>query len=278
VAVLEEFFDRGSAWATLREEQGTAPFPENGWSDWVASGRFRVQCDRRADGGPGREVEEGPNWLTLDDALAWGRARAARIDLWCWRERDNVCFSAGEIDISTPDRGEDDPRRIEPWPPEGLHLKARRLPGFEHLDRTEADEPIAWNVKILGNARDRPQDEVFAQAWAAGLRRQPGVELLDSRVWPIPPLSPSQLAAITAGRPYTTSLEPEGVGAELRVTAATHADAQALAAGAGAAAIAQALAHTKSVPKPWQWQEPIAFPSDSRLARNTNLDQSGLIY
>jgi hypothetical protein len=72
--------------------------------------------------------------LSLEDALAWARARTDMIALR-YGERPNVHYSAGAEPL--PD--------MPSWPPPDLAaLVRRRHPDDRWRDRTDADAPIAW--------------------------------------------------------------------------------------------------------------------------------------
>jgi hypothetical protein len=73
--------------------------------------------------------------LTLDDAVAWARERAPRVEVRLIGFNANS-YSAGSEPTSAPP--------IETAP----RIVRRRAAGWEFLDRTEADEPIAWDVVI----------------------------------------------------------------------------------------------------------------------------------
>jgi hypothetical protein len=90
---------------------------------WL-TGRFRCAADD----------ELGPE-LALEEALAWARSRARRIQL---RLGEGEPYSAG----SDPVPG------LPAWPPDDLPPLVRRRPSDERWrDRTDADPPIAWRVE-----------------------------------------------------------------------------------------------------------------------------------
>ena len=73
--------------------------------------------------------------LSLDDAVAWARERATRVKVRL-SGFDANSYSAGSQPTSAP-------------PLETAGQIVRRRPaGWEFLDRTEADNPIAWDVVI----------------------------------------------------------------------------------------------------------------------------------
>jgi hypothetical protein len=74
--------------------------------------------------------------LPVEEAIAWGRARAERVYLRFGR---SGYYSAGARKS----------REFPAWPPPDLPpLARRRPPGEEWRDRTEADEPIPWRVDV----------------------------------------------------------------------------------------------------------------------------------
>ncbi len=74
--------------------------------------------------------------LTVDEAIAWGRARARRVQV---RLGSGGYHSAGV----EPSPG------CPPWPPADLPpLVRRRTPEQAWKDRSEADSPIEWAVDV----------------------------------------------------------------------------------------------------------------------------------
>jgi hypothetical protein len=108
----------------------------------LLTGRFSGYLD-----GDGRVQDEFED-LAAEDAIEWGRARAAKVLI---RTGDSGrYFSAGERNPN--------PRRFQEWPPSDLRLEPRRPSGFEALDNTERDPPTLWDVYIsadLPGARGR---------------------------------------------------------------------------------------------------------------------------
>jgi hypothetical protein len=95
---------------------------------WAFTGTFdaSVQTDE--------EILEEADGVSLDDALAWARARSPRVMI---RYGYSGYFSAGEE--SVPD--------APPWPPPDLpEFVRRRTPDEGWKDRTDADPSIAWRV------------------------------------------------------------------------------------------------------------------------------------
>jgi hypothetical protein len=107
----------------------------------LLTGRFSGYLDR--DQRPADTFED----LEAEDAIAWGRARAATV-LIRTGDRGRY-FSAGEHNP--------DPQKFAAWPPAGLRLERRRPRGFEALDNTEGDPPVLWDVRITVDL-PRPAD------------------------------------------------------------------------------------------------------------------------
>ena len=84
----------------------------------------------------GRGIAEEFRGLSADEAIAWARARAARVRI---RLGDGEYYAAGAE--TKPD---------EPiWPPAHLPPLVRRRPESERWkDRSEADPPIEWVVPL----------------------------------------------------------------------------------------------------------------------------------
>jgi hypothetical protein len=124
----------------------------------MLTGRFSGYFDRF-----GRSYESFED-LSIDDAIAWGRARCAVVLI---RTGDSDYFSAGEHNP--------DPEEFPLWPPAGVRVEPWRPGGFEALDNTEDDEPVLWDVRIKaelaeGDAR-RFHDTVRTQ-----VRTHPAVQ------------------------------------------------------------------------------------------------------
>jgi hypothetical protein len=100
-------------------------------ADFMLTGRFSGYLDRG-----GRADQRFEN-LDVEDAIAWGRARAAVVLI---RTGTSGYYSAGARNPS--------PNEYPPWPPAGLNLGRRRVPGFEALDNRESDPPVLWDVRV----------------------------------------------------------------------------------------------------------------------------------
>jgi hypothetical protein len=85
----------------------------------------------------GRGIAEEFRGLSAGEAIAWARARAARVLI---RLGDGGYYAAGEK------AGPDEPI----WPPANLPPLVRRRPESERWkDRSETDPPIEWVVPLL---------------------------------------------------------------------------------------------------------------------------------
>jgi hypothetical protein len=107
------------------------------------TGRFYGHLDR------GRVSDEFED-LSLEEAVAWGRARAQRVLIRIGYGRH---VPVDDADLTPPVR--------------------RRTPDEEWKDRTEADPPIAWAAEVLLSPPDpeaRQDGVVAAVAEAAGAR------------------------------------------------------------------------------------------------------------
>jgi hypothetical protein len=122
----------------------------------LLTGRFSGYLDR-----DGREKDRFED-LEAEDAIAWGRARAAKVLI---RTGDSGCyFSAGERNP--------DPDEYPDWSPAGLRLERRRPRGFEALDNTESDPPTLWYVRI---SADLPS-QAGASPFHERVRSNPAVQ------------------------------------------------------------------------------------------------------
>ncbi len=103
----------------------------------VFTARFSPYCLHNF--GAVHEHIDGPVGVSLDVALDWCRAHAARVEVYIG---DRGSFSAGHLKV---------PRR-PPLPAEGNVLKRRRPRGFEWLDREPSDSLIAWTVRLRAHS------------------------------------------------------------------------------------------------------------------------------
>jgi hypothetical protein len=117
---------------TVREGTVWIAEDHDGADSLLLTGRFSGYLER--DGRLKDRFED----LEAEDAIAWGRARAAKVLI---RTGDSGCyFSAGERNS--------DPHEYPEWSTAGLRLERRRPRGFEALDNTESDPPTLWDVRI----------------------------------------------------------------------------------------------------------------------------------
>lgn len=122
----------------------------------LLTGRFSGHLERH-----GREKDRFEN-LEAEDAIAWGRARAAKVLI---RTGDSGCyFSAGERNP--------DPHEHPEWSRAGLRPERRRPLGFEALDNTEGDPPTLWDVRI---SADLP-NQASAGPFHDRIRSDPAVQ------------------------------------------------------------------------------------------------------
>ena len=122
----------------------------------LLAGRFSGYLER--DGRPKDRFED----LEAEDAIAWGRARAAKVLI---RTGDSGCyFSAGERNP--------DPREYPEWAATGLRLERRRPGGFEALDNTESDPPTLWDVRLSAEL----PNQASASAFRERIRSDPAVQ------------------------------------------------------------------------------------------------------
>jgi hypothetical protein len=110
---------------------------------YLLSGRFSARWEATH----GRDFLDGPEGVSADEAIAWGREHA---DLVLIRPADSdVYYSAGRRNS----------REYPTWP-DGKQVRRRRWKGMEHLD-IAADEPIAWQVRLPRRVSVRhPEDDL----------------------------------------------------------------------------------------------------------------------
>jgi hypothetical protein len=97
------------------------------------SAHWEIDDDRRSI--------DGPEDVTLDEALAWGRARSDAVLVQVGGGMDGF-YSAGVRDLTYDGSDEDDPEPILPWPAQGLDIAAR--PIETALDGSE--QVVLWRV------------------------------------------------------------------------------------------------------------------------------------
>jgi hypothetical protein len=135
----------------------------------LLTGRFSGYLER---GGRTRNQFEH---LEAEEAIAWGRARAAKVLI---RTGDSGCyFSAGERNP--------DPHEYPDWAPAALRLERRRPGGFEALDNTESDPPTLWDVRL---SADLPC-QASAGPFHERIRSDPAVQNVEAPAPAYPALS-----------------------------------------------------------------------------------------
>jgi hypothetical protein len=129
----------------MAEREGTVFIAEDpGGEPYWFPGTFSAHWEARGGNG----FRDGPEGVSAEGAIAWGRAQADRVLI---RLADSDYHSAG----SRPAAG------LDPWP-DGVVVEPRREPGMEHLDLV-AKEPIAWQVRLARwVSRERTDADVAA--------------------------------------------------------------------------------------------------------------------
>ncbi|MBJ7520129.1 MAG: hypothetical protein JHC84_10570 [Solirubrobacteraceae bacterium] len=247
-------WDDGTAW--IAEDVGSPdgdPFDEDGM---FALARFdaHVESESLSSG-----FRDGPSGVSAEAAVAWARRHAARVIIRWFGPDGTMEASAGERPVGSLPRWDDD-----------LQLVPRRIPGWEHLDRTDADPPISWEVMVRGDAFFPPPG--FADAFEAALRAEEDIELVAfafKDTSPVLPEDGSETAYVALG---------EGLRVHVRLHASTHVQAcergQALVRGAAVIALA------RERPEPHDVHAAAdAFPTGSEAADdNARIDRTGRIF
>jgi hypothetical protein len=136
-------YDKRRAIAFVSEDSGDPTIGEDGL--WTL-GLFTVFVEAgHSDGG----IDHGPARVPAEEAIAWARERAARVVVRVEDSWQSSFYSAGELQAL-----DDNGTPLAAWPDGGLDLKPRRSPGWEHVDRTEADEPIDWDIVVSWDSID----------------------------------------------------------------------------------------------------------------------------
>jgi hypothetical protein len=128
--------------------------------------------------------------LTLDDALAWARERAPRVEVRLTGFNANS-YSAGSEPTSAP--------AIETAP----RIVRRRPAGWEFLDRTEAADPIAWDVvidadRVTLNLLATEGSGTAGRSWREAINATPGCQVQLMRGKPATPPTEGSPGAWTA--------------------------------------------------------------------------------
>ena len=265
-------YDPARATAWIAEESGDL----DDWDPLIVTGLFygHVETDELPDG-----VEWGPEELApAGELIDWARARATRVIVRvCGGEDGTLHYSAGEEAVVW------DGESLPAWPAGGLDLRRRRLPGWEHVDRTEADAPIEWDVVV------RPLQAVggpvagFGEAVSREISRESDITVVEWASRPGGGFAFDETAGFTVfygeGKPAADVL--------LRLQARTVAEAELLANRAYLSATRRVLAERSlsfdTEPLPWsarrtRTQRAHARPSGTRssaLATASSSTRSG---
>jgi hypothetical protein len=252
IGMVPTRYDRSTAMAWVCEEAGDSTAGEDGCQA-LALFSAHVESDELPEG-----FAQGPECSPAEEAIAWARARAAKVIVRCCETWENTFYSAGEKQAF----GEEGP--LPDWPKGGLGLEPRRLPGWEHLDRTADDEPIQWEVIAGGDVFPQPAE--FGPAFENALGRDRSVAVV----------------RIAVSEPHvhgrTFVLTGDTIKAHLRLAARTVEEATALATAACARAALTALNATSTdladhLRPEWRAD---AYPTGSKAAQlNARLDQAG---
>jgi hypothetical protein len=113
----------------------------------------------------GADILHCPGNLSVEEAIAWGRARSPRVFV---ATRDGGYYTAGSAVA----------RNVLPWP-ENIDLSPRtdRKEGLEWMDRTEDDDPIEWDVSVGPYVPPHTTTEAFLSQFRMTLEEDPGINL-----------------------------------------------------------------------------------------------------
>lgn len=249
-------WEDGTAW--IAEDVG----PPNGElfdeDSMFALARFdaHVESESLASG-----VRNGPSQVSAGEAVAWARRHAARVIIRWFGPEGVTHASAGEHPVIW-----DDGELLPPWD-DDLQLAPRRIPGWEHLDRTEDDPEISWEVVLRGDAWSPPPS--FAASCEATLRAAADAELVAFTFQDTTPTPPAdgEYAYIAIG---------EGLRVHLRLDASTHA--QACERGETLVRHATSAAYGRQPPD-LHLGPSDAFPTGSEAAAtNARIDRTGRLF
>lgn len=247
-------YDPARATAWIAEETGGIDDEDS----LIATGLFygHIETDELPEG-----VEWGPEELaTAGELIDWARARATRVVVRvCGGEDGTLHYSAGEERVLW--EGEPLPE----WPAGGLDLRRRRLPGWEHVDRTEADAPIEWDVVVSPLQAVGGPVAGFGRAVSREMSRESDITVLEWASRPGGGFAFDEKAGFTVfygeGKPAADVL--------LRLRARTVGEAEQLANRACLAATRRVLDERSlpfdTEPLPWS-SEAHAYPTGSRAA------------
>ncbi len=248
-------WDDGTAW--IAEDVGSLNGDPSDDDGMFALARFdaHVESASLASG-----VRQGPSGVSAADAVAWARRHAARVIIRWFGPDGTKHASAGEEPAGSLPRWDDD-----------LQLVPRRIPGWEHLDRTDADPAISWEVVVRGDAFFPPPG--FADAFEAALRAEDDIELVVfafKDTSPVLPEDGSEVGWVACG---------EGVKVHLRLEASTHAQACRRGEALVRRAAVGALDRERPDPHDVSLGNTDAFPTGSDAAAdNAGINRTGRVF
>ncbi len=108
------------------------------------SGLFAAHWESDDEDSSGCWFIEGPEDVSLEDALGWARERSNAILVQVGG--GEAFYSAGTTDLTYDGGDEDDPTPVLPWPDDGLEVAAR--PAETPLDGSE--QIVLWRVHVGG--------------------------------------------------------------------------------------------------------------------------------
>ncbi len=112
------------------------------------SGLFAAHWESEDEDPSGRWSIDGPEDVSLDDALSWARERSNAILVQVGGGA--AFYSAGTTDLTYDGGDEDDPVPVLPWPDGGLTIAAR--PVRTALDGSE--QIVLWRVHVRDVRRE----------------------------------------------------------------------------------------------------------------------------
>lgn len=174
--------------------------------------------------------------------------------------------SAGDVPVA------DAPLWEHHWP------VPRRIPGWEHLDRTADDEPISWEVVARGAVAPPGRD--LARDLRGALSTSQRADLVAVKV-ERPAGGALRSAARrlqslrTGGAAHYSYAAMDNVTVHLRVDARTSDEACRLASRVCASATQHCA---PDADQSWSPENAEAYPTGSRAAENASVDQRGYFY
>ena len=181
---LSELFERWKANCVAydTDPSGSVYFAE----DAEHSDDFRVTYWTGTFSGSwqGADLLNSPSNLSADEAIAWGRARSSRVLI---RPRDQVHYAAG---TSVP-------HDIPPWPDDfDLTPRTDTKEGLEWMDRTEADDPMEWDISVSPYVPPHTTTDAFLEQFRITLEEEPGIDLISTVRPPDHPGTPGNPVAV----------------------------------------------------------------------------------